>query len=809
MNLTQRIFLSIVLCISIATLPCWAQNWQPLGRITATSQLPNGIELNAGPSKILITAVTDSVVRVRVAPDGRFAKDFSWAVMPDSLSLKPTVQIQNNSDTADLILAAGRVRIFKNPLRLAFLDKAGAVINEDDFGAPIWFRGSEFRVIKRMPEDEFYFGLGDKTSLNLRDHAYQMWNTDAFGWQEATDPLYKDIPFFIGMRKGSAYGIFLDNTWRSSFDFGKESRDRYSFGADGGELNYYFFFGPDPKQVVSSYGALTGKPPLPPLWALGFQQSRYSYYPESRVREVARTFREKKIPADVIYLDIDYQDRNRPFTVNRQLFPNFEGMIKDLGQQRFKVIAITDLHIAKAPGYAPYEEGVAGDHFLKNGDGSVYVGKVWPGDSVFPEFTLSRSREWWGTLYKQFVGMGIAGFWNDMNEPAIFERRDKTMPLTNVHRLDDGTVLDHRAIHNVFGMENSRATYEGLRKLQANERPFVLTRATYAGGQRYAASWNGDNSSTWNHMRMSLPTLLNLGISGFAFVGDDIGGFRGSPPPDLLTRWIALGSFNPIDRDHTEKGSADQEPWVHGAEHEAWRRKFIEERYRLLPYIYTLAEETSRTGLPMMRPLFLEFPKDEAVTGNEEEFMLGTNLLVAPKVWEFVEKYKVQFPKGDWYDYWTGAKVSTMPLTVEPKLDELPIYVRAGTILPRQSLVQSTQDVPQGPLEVGVYPGQTCGGSLYLDDGHTFNYTRGEYLRLTFSCAVSPKGEVSVQMKPAEGTFKPWFRQIQFKIYDAQSPRSVRVGNAAVQDFQYDAAHKMLSVSAPFVASGANVDVSY
>jgi alpha-glucosidase len=515
----------------------------------------------------------------------------------------------------------------------------------------------------------------------------------------------------------------------------------------------------------------------------------------------------------VIYLDIDYQDSNRPFTINRQYFPNFEGMIKDLGQQSFKVIAITDLHIAKAPGYTPYDEGTSGDHFVKNADGSVYVGKVWPGDSVFPEFTLSRSRDWWGTLYKQFVGMGIAGFWNDMNEPAIFERRDKTMPLTIVHRLDDGTALDHRAIHNVFGMENSRATYEGLRKLQANERPFVLTRATYAGGQRYAATWSGDNSSTWNHLRMSLPTLLNLGISGFAFVGDDIGGFRGSPPPDLLTRWIALGSFNPIDRDHTEKGSADQEPWVHGPEHEAWRRKFIEERYRLLPYIYTLAEETSRTGLPMMRPLFLEFPKDEAVAGNEEEFMLGANLLVAPKVWEFVQKYQVQFPKGDWYDYWTGAKVSATPngnatATVEPKLDELPVYVRAGTILPRQPLVQSTQDVPQGPLEVGVYPGPDCGGNLYLDDGHTFNYTRGEYLRLSFSCAVS-QGAFRVQLKPAEGTYKPWFRQIQFKIYDAQSPRFVRVGGTAVQDFQYDPAHKVLSVTAPFSTSGANIEVNY
>ncbi len=328
----------------------------------------------------------------------------------------------------------------------------------------------------------------------------------------------------------------------------------FPFGAEGGELNYYFYAGPEPKTVLSEYTGMIGHIPLPPLWSLGFQQCRYSYYPEARVREIARLFRDKQIPADVIYLDIDYQNGNRPFTIDRERFPTFEQMIHDLRAEGFHTIAITDLHIKKEIGYAPYDSGEKIDAFVKNPDGSDYVGPVWPGPSVFPDFTLTRVRDWWGGLYRDFVGMGVAGFWNDMNEPAVFERADKTMPLDNVHRLDDGTKLDHRAIHNVFGMENGRATYDGLRKLQPDERPFVLTRAAYAGAQRYAASWTGDNSSTWNHLGMSVPGLLSLGISGYPLVGDDIGGFAGSPPADLLTRWLELGTFNPIDRDHTAKG---------------------------------------------------------------------------------------------------------------------------------------------------------------------------------------------------------------------------------------------------------------
>jgi alpha-glucosidase len=803
-------FLLLAIC-SVAAPGSEAQPWTAISDAKRVAPIAGGVEIQVGNATIRVTAAGDSVIRVRVLRPGIMGPDMSWAVIRQPNG--DTAKITETPTAVELAITAGRVRITKSPLRLVFLDEKNQVINEDDETSPMSFNGDAFRVTKKMPEDEMYSGLGDKTSLNLRNRAFTMWNTDAFGWQESTDPLYKAIPFFLALRKGRCYGIFLDNSWRTYFDFGKTSVDRYSFGADGGELNYYFFFGPDPKKVLMSFADLTGKTPLPPLWALGYQQSRYSYYPESKVRELAQTFREKKIPADAIYLDIDYQERYRPFTINREYFPSFEAMIQNLRGKGFSTVLITDLHIAQKTGYGPYDEGVAGDHFVKNPDGSVFVGKVWPGESVFPEFTLSRTRAWWGALYKDFMAMGVRGFWNDMNEPAVFGRRDKTMPLGTVHRLDDGSKIDHRSAHNVFGMQNSGATYEGLLKLQPNERPFVLTRATYAGGQRYAATWTGDNSSTWNHLRMTVPTLLNLGISGLSLAGNDVGGYNGNPSPDLLTRWTALAAFTPIYRNHARKGSANREPWADGPQHEQWRREFIEQRYRMLPYIYTLAEESSRTGMPMMRPLFLEFPQEEWLYENQDEFLLGAFMLVAPRVWEMALSFDVQLPSGEWYDYWTGQKVTGGEAHpkhgVAPAPNELPVFVRAGAIIPHQPVIQNTQQAPQGPLELRVFPGPSCSGSIYLDDGHTFNYQRGEFMRESFTCSQTDHS-VTVQSAPPEGSYKPWFSQVQFTVYGITSaPVRVAVDGVPTWNFRFDPNHGVVTVVAPYRSSAMRLGVYY
>jgi len=408
----------------------------------------------------------------------------------------------------------------------------------------------------------------------------------------------------------------------------------------------------------------------------------------------------------------------------------------------------------------------------------------------------------------------VAGFWNDMNEPAVFDTPTKTMPLDVVHRVDAGGTATHRQVHNVFGMQNSRATYEGLLALQGNRRPVVLTRATFAGGQRYAASWTGDNSSTWNHYRLSIATLLNVGLSGYPLIGDDIGGFVGSPQADLLTRWIELGVFNPLYRDHSAKGTLDQEPWVHGPKHEAIRRRYIETRYRLLPYIYTLIDEASRTGAPLMRPFWLEHPEAEALYTSPHMFLFGPDLLVQPKFDDTLDPLEIVVPPGVWYDYWTGARIVADPSkittrSVKVALGELPVFVRGGAIVPHQPLVQSTSQTPKGPLELRVYPGPDCHGSLYLDDGTSFDYRNGAFTRLPLSCEAGP-GSVSVKTGPADGTYAPWFTSLAFVVYGAPSrPREVTVAGRPSREFAYDAAVKAVTVRAPYLGSGQTVTIRY
>jgi alpha-glucosidase len=527
------------------------------------------------------------------------------------------------------------------------------------------------------------------------------------------------------------------------------------------------------------------------------------------VREIARQFRTRSIPADVIYLDIDYQEGNRPFTIDRKRFPNFEGMICDLARQGFKIVAVTDCHLKKEPGYAPYDEGIAGDYFVKNPNGTPYVGAVWPGESAFPDFARADTRRWWGALYGTFLGMGIRGFWNDMNEPVVFDGPGKTMPLDVKHRVDSRQT-DHREIHNVYGLENARATYEGLLRLKPGIRPFVLTRAAFAGAQRYAATWTGDNSSTWDHLRLTVSTLLSLGVSGYAFAGADIGGFDGSPAPELLTRWMELGAFLPLYRNHAIKGSTDREPWADGLEHEKIRRRYIEARYQLLPYIYTKMEETSRTGIPLMRPMFMEFPGDALLATNSEEYMIGDDLLVAPDLRETRDSYRVILPKGIWYDYWTGKPVDGgRDIAVQRELDQLPVYVRGGSILPMASIIQSTDEIPDGPLQLRVYPGSDCRGSLYADDGESFAYRSGEFLRADFDCRLEPRS-LEVRVSAGRGSYKPYWKNLRLEVFGIENaPRQVLVGTQPISGWSFDYAREELTVTLLARRNGVKLQIVY
>jgi alpha-glucosidase len=381
------------------------------------------------------------------------------------------------------------------------------------------------------------------------------------------------------------------------------------------------------------------------------------------------------------------------------------------------------------------------------------------------------------------------------------------MPLDTVHYVEDRKT-DHREIHNVFGMQNVRGTYDGLLKLRPDERPFVLTRAAFAGTQRYAATWTGDNTGSWNHMRLSLTQLNNLGVSGYAFVGDDIGGFNGSSMPELLTRWMELGAFNPIYRNHAGKGTRNREPWVDGPEHEAIRKKYIEERYRLLPYVYTGMEEASRTGIPLMRPMYLEFPADPDLATNGEEFMFGRGLLVAPKVWPFVGGYEITLPKGDWIDYWTGERqVGGRKVKIDPPLDTLPVYVRAGTIIPEQPLIQNTDETPKGPLELKIYPGPDCAGNLYMDDGNTFAYKKGEFLRTQFTCE-NATGQTKVHIGASEGTYRPWFKDVRLTVFATDKVRDVTLDGKSIKAWKAERGTVVIS-DVPWTSSAHDIEILY
>jgi alpha-glucosidase len=780
-------------------------------RVRSVDPLRNGILIHDATLTLSITALRDDVLRIR-ATRATLPPDESWAVLPEARAASVAVTQDTDLNIAGFHTASLRVTVDRATGRMTLHDLAGNLLQQD--ADSFRFEDDGFSFTKSMPSDEHYFGLGDKAgAFDHRDEAFRMWNTDAYGWQESTDPLYKDIPFYLSYRAGTCIGVLVDNTWPSSFDFGKMRHGVFQYRAEGGSADIYLVYGPSAKHVLESYVWLTGPTPLPPLWALGFQQSRYSYMTEARVQEVADRLRADHIPADALYLDIDYQEKNRPFTINRETFPDMPGLIASLHQKKFRVVAITDLHIADLPNwhYAPFDSGMAGDHFVKNADGTVFVGKVWPGPSVFPDFTRRQTRQWWGRLYKNFTHIGIDGFWNDMGEPSVFNDL-KTMPDDAQHRIDEPgfqqRTATHREIHNVFGMENSRATFEGQLALKPDTRPFVLTRASYAGGQRYAATWTGDDSATWNHLRLTTSMLKNLGLSGFSLAGADVGGYAGTPTPELLTKWIEIGAFQPIDRDHAEKGTGDHEPWANGPEQEAIRRRFIEERYRLLPYLYTVMEEGTRSGLPLLRPIFLEFPDaahdrhpidvDLAASG---EFMVGPDLLVAASPFpEKLDDYDAELPGAGWYDYWTGklvesshpaplitqtdaekaAAVSTVHL--HPELASLPVFVRPGAILPIEPLVQSTAEVPQGPLTLRVFPGPDCQGHLYQDDGTTFAYREGKFLRMSFSCtASSNQNALSVHIGSHEGSWSAWWRQIELRVYGLTGvPSAVRIDGRGV-----------------------------
>lgn len=722
-----------------------------------TFQSQNGVVLK-------IKTLESGLFKITYSFDGQFEPEFSYAIDPDFTPKQITPAFADQADYYQIRTSKIVCKIAKSNLAITFEDFNGNIINEDAEGyharTTILKGITEVSIAKKALPGEAFLGLGDKAcDNNLRGQKYENWNTDAFGFHEKSDAMYRTIPFYYGIHEQGVYGIFFDNSYKSHFDFAKSDENITRFWADGGELNYYFITDDTPTEIAKTYMRLTGKPELAPMWGLGFHQCRWSYYPEARVRELAKEFRDRQIPCDAIYLDIDYMDGYRCFTWNYEYFPNPKQLISDLTADGFHTVVMIDPGLRVDPNYWVYQDGLEKDMFCKRPNGRIMQGPVWPPSCAFPDYTNPKVREWWGALYKGlYVDEGISGFWNDMNEPAVFEVNHKTFP-DDIRHDYEGQQSDHRKAHNIYGMQMARATYEGLKNLKPHKRPLVITRATYAGGQRFSSAWTGDNVASWDHLKIANIQCQRMSISGFSYIGTDIGGFVNEPTGELMVRWLQLGIFHPLYRVHTmgnkEDGSAavdddvkenellnriDQEPWSYGEKYTPFAKEAIEARYRLLGYLYTAFRQHTLDGTPILRPLFFDYPAIE--NPDDAAFMWGNDLLVSPILEEAATNHSVYLPDGKWYrlstgDSYTGGQELNFPV----EIDTIPIFVKPGTVLPLYPVRQHTGEQIKEQIDLRVYfINGKYSSRLFEDNGEGYGYDKEQYSDKIFTVEGNESG---------------------------------------------------------------------
>lgn len=690
-----------------------------------------------------LTVQRDSVLRFRYTTVGKFEKDFSYAIDEDASRGYNHLEISDDDEKYIITTSKLICHIFKSDLRKSIYDVLDhTIICEDEKGFH-WEESYELggdivKMSKAAQNGESYYGLGDKPQhLNLKGRRFENWATDSYAYGKDTDPIYKAIPFYTGLHNGKSYGIFFDNTFRTYFDFCSERRNVTSFWAQGGEMNYYFFYGPQMQDVVTSYTDLTGTPELPPLWALGYHQCKWSYYPESNVKEITQKFRDLKIPCDAIYLDIDYMEGFRCFTWSKEYFPNPKRMVKELADEGFKTVVIIDPGIKIDNEYSVFKEGLDNDYFCKRADGPYMKGKVWPGECYFPDYTRPEVRAWWAGLFKELVeDIGVKGVWNDMNEPAVMDVPGKTFP-SDVRHDYDGNPCSHNKAHNIYGMQMARATYHGLKKFSYPKRPFVITRSAYSGTQRYTSTWMGDNVATWEHLQIANIQAQRLALSGFSFAGSDIGGFAEQPNGELYARWIQLGAFHPFCRTHSSGDHGDQEPWAFDEEITDIVRKFIEIRYQLLPYLYTSFYHYTKDNVPMLKSLVLFDQEDTQTHYRVDEFICGNQLLICPINEPNAKGRRMYIPRGSWYNYWTKEVIEGSKETwVDADIDSMPIFVKAGAIIPKYPIQQyvGEKTIEQITLDV-YYKNGKEDSELYEDAADGYDYTKGRYSLKKFNLA--------------------------------------------------------------------------
>ncbi len=749
---------------------------QHCGKITHYERTPYGMMGTTENAFFKISVVQEGIMKVHLSKTEEL-DEHSYAVVSKHMGIDFSIVDKNG--TLEIHTEKLSLFLHKDPFTVIFKTPSGEILNEDDAALGTSWIGEQVSTYKKLQKDERFVGLGEKTGpLDRKGHGYQNWNTDHFGYPPDSDPLYCTTPFYIGIHSGLSYGIFLDNSHKTHFNFGASNRRFSSFSADQGDMSYYFIHEDSVEKIISSYTDLTGRMELPPLWSLGYQQCRYSYRPDKEVLSVAKNFRDKEIPADVIVLDIHYMEQYKIFTWDKKDFPDPEGMLKQLEELGFKVVVICDPGIKIEKGYNAYDSGIQQDVFVKFPDGSNYEGEVWPGWCHFPDFTKPSVRTWWAEKLKSYTDMGIDGFWNDMNEIATWGQY-----LPELIEFDfEGNKATARKGRNIYGMQMARSAYEGAKQNMPNKRIFNLTRAGFSGIQRYAAVWTGDNVADDEHMLLGVRLVNSLGMAGVAFSGYDIGGFAGEADSQLFARWISIGAFAPFFRGHSMINSRDSEPWAYGEEVEEISRNYINLRYQMMPYIYSAFYQAHESGIPVARSLAIYYPHDAKIYSPlyENQYLFGSDILVAP-VASKVNLAKVYFPEGEWYDIFNDTHYSgNQEIIAECPIERLPVYVKASAIIPMQDKVQSLTNNQNETLNLHIYAGNKANTyHYYEDDGDTFDYVQGaSYQR---DITLNP-AEKQIILSEKTGEYKSQYKKVKVFMhgFNGQLKDKIKVNKTTI-----------------------------
>jgi alpha-glucosidase len=758
-----------------------ASRFAPLGDVAFLEKTAHGVLLGVGEERFRADVLRPDLLRLKISQGGQFdeAPTFAASFVPQD---PPPFRV--TEDASAITVDTGQVRLVvsKRPFGLDAYRADGSVIFEDhrdeEGNGGYLTLNDSFLVMRRSAPHDSMYGLGEKTgAFDRRGRKFILWNTDVLtpgvlqrnrlteadltltGRSTRFDPYYASIPFFYHCRadaRGARMaGFFVDNGYKGHFSF--EDRDVYAYLFSGGQYTEYVFAGPSMRDILAAYTYVTGRMAAPPIWALGQHQCRFHDYTEKEILDIGRAYREKQIPCDVLWLDIGYMDGYRVFTWDERKFPDVAEMVARMKAEKLRLITIVDPGVKAEAGYPVFDEGRKRDAFCRTEAGQIYLGQVWPGRTAFPDFTRSDVREWWADLNARHVEVGVDGIWNDMNEPATGDIEPFSMRFDR-----GGQNHPHERYHNQYALLMAMSTHEGLRRANPTSRPFILSRAGFAGIQRYAAQWLGDNASDWEHLRMSVPMAAGMGVSGQPFVGADIPGFSASPTPEMAVRWIQYGSLTPFCRCHNEAGEPDQYPWSFGPGVEKLFRAALDLRYRLMPYVYSAFVLASETGDPVQRPLVYDFQDDRHARETEDAYLFGDALLVAPVLQPGQTARHVYLPQGTWVDWYTGERhAGGQFITAAAPLERIPLFARGGHVIPTYPVAPaSTMGHHPETLELHVFIPDEDGefrSYLHEDDGLSDAFLQGAFVRTTFHLARR-RGRVHLAARTVGDGF-PEFRR--------------------------------------------------